>query len=462
MTVISMLLAVNQSTSPLKFAVRDLAPSVIILQGDVALKPNNTFKFVARLNGGLSVKVIWSIREPAAGGSISAEGIYSAPSTPGVYHVVATSADLAISDEVTVTVADAIEWQDITPPISLDFNDPPNNYGTQIILSSPSEPTTLYVGTNYQGVWKSFNSGKTWFKANVGLPSDPANIYFDWDGGRAGKGEGCASIEHRNWAMAIDPTDANVVYTSDGFGCAQGLWNTTNGGATWQQMFSPAIISQTTNDIGSIHIDPSNHLHILVASHGPWSHTPNAVGVWESRDGGKTWTIHPLPQAAGTTSHYAAFLDSETWIVATQDAGIWRSADSGKTWNKVSSFNKSHGGSGLYRSRNGVLYLGGNNRLLRSTDFGLTWSDAGAPNNQDGYTGIVGDGTYIYTASSNTGKSTIGPVQYYYASESDGTNWKPYNSQSFSDGPLSMVFDAQNRVVFSSNWNAGVWKLTGR
>ncbi|MGO4684086.1 WD40/YVTN/BNR-like repeat-containing protein [Hyphomicrobium sp. 2TAF46] len=504
MTVSAALLVSVQSSSPLKFSIHDWShsrsaqiaasdspptstpgptinpmpaavpapsvdplasqqkPPIVILQGDIALKPNKSFKFVASVDGDSGDDVIWSVRESAAGGSISAEGIYSAPSTPGVYHVAATSAARAKSDEVTVTVTDAIPWQKITPPISLDFNNPPNNYGTQIVLSSPSQPTTLYVGTNYQGVWKSFNSGKTWFKANVGLPTNPNAIYFDADGRSAGKGDGCESIEHRNWAMAIDPTDANVVYTSDGFGCAQGLWKTTNGGATWQQMFSPAIIKQSTNDIGSIHIDPSDHLHVLVGSHSAWARTPRAAGVWESRDGGKTWNLHPLPEAVGPSYHHALFLDSKTWIVHTQDTGIWRSADSGVSWNKVSSFTKCHGGSGLYRSRNGVVYLGGNNRLLRSEDFGLTWSDAGAPFTQDGYMGVVGDGTYIYTASANTGTSTTGPVKYYYSIETDGTSWKPYNSQTFSDGPMSMTFDRQNGVVFSSNWGAGVWKLTGR
>jgi hypothetical protein len=434
-------------------------PGVIILQGDIALRPNKSFKFAAAVWGTSNGEVTWSVQETTDGGSISASGVYTAPSASGVYHVVAASDALAKNDVVTVTVIDRIPWQNITPPISLDFNNPPSNYGTQIILSSPSQPTTLYVGTNYQGVWKSFDSGKTWFKANVGLSSGPGSIYFNNDGSPAGKGEGCAGIEARNWAMAIDPTDPNVVYTAAGYGCLQGLWKSTNGGATWRQMFSQALIKQSTNDIGSIEINPADHLHILVGTHSAWTGTPGAAGVWESRDGGKAWTLHPLPQAAGSTNHFAAFLDARTWIVITQESGIWRSADAGATWNKVSAFTKPHGGSSLYRTKSGMFYLGGNNRILRSGDFGATWEDAGAPFNQDGYMGLVGDGTFIYSATANTGTSTVGPVRYYYAPESDGTNWKPYNSQTFSDGPMSMTFDAQDGVVFSSNWNAGVWKL---
>jgi hypothetical protein len=434
------------------------APGVIILQGDIALRPNKSFRFTAGVWGASANEVTWSVQETTSGGSISPSGIYTAPSAAGIYHVVVTNAALAKSDMVAVTVTNEIPWQEITPPISLGDN-PPNNYSTLIILSSPSQPTTLYVGTNYQGVWKSNNSGKTWFKANVGLSSGPRSIYFNYDGSPAGRGEGCAGIEAFNWAMAIDPSDANVVYTAAGYGCAQGLWKSTNGGVTWRQMFSQAVTKQSTNDIGSIEINPADPLHILVGTHSAWTGTPGAAGVWESRDGGTNWALHPLPKAAGSSNHYAAFLDAKTWIVITQDSGIWRTADSGATWNRVSAFTKAHGGSSLYRAKNGLLYLGGDNRVLRSGDFGATWSDAGAPINRDGYMSLVGDGTFIYTASANTGTSTVGPVRYYYTPESDGTNWKPYDSQTFIDGPMSMTFDAQNSVVFSSNWNAGVWKL---
>jgi hypothetical protein len=67
--------------------------------------------------------------------------------------------------------------------------------------------------------------------------------------------------------------------------------------------------------------------------------------------------------------------------------------------------------------------------------------------------GLVGDGTF------SARKSTLGQEQYYYTPESDDRTWTLYNSQTFSDGPMSMTFDAQNSVVLSSNWNGGVWKL---
>ena len=359
-----------------------------------------------------------------------------------------------MSDTTKVTVADDVPpWVQITPPsITPDIS-------TMIIALSPSRPTTLYLGTGSRGVWKSINSGRTWFKANGSRPSQRGSVYFTNDGTPAGNGEGCASIEHLNWALAVDPANADIVYVADGYGCAQGVWKSVDGGATWRQMFSDAVMRQSTNDIGSITIDPKDSLHVLVASHSSWKGASGGAGVWESKDGGETWMLHRLPRDAGATNHVAEFIDSTTWIVATQDRGIWRTSDSGANWVKVSDYGKPHGGSAMYRAKDGVLYLGADQRLLRSTDDGLTWHDAGAPVNQDGYMGIVGDGRLMCTATANTGRSTTGPVHYYCSPETSGTVWTPYNTQTFANGPMSMIFDAKNGVIYSSNWLAGVWKL---
>ena len=309
-------------------------PGVFIAQGDIFLNPGKSFRFTALVFGAADSGVTWALQEAGVGGAIAStdasSAIYTAPTTSGTYHVAARSAALNKVDSVTVTVAvGAPPWQNISPPISLDFNKPPNNFGTLQVLSSPSQPTTLYVGTNYQGIWKSINGGKSWFKANVGIPANPRWIYFYNNGRPAGDGSsGCASLDDgRNWAMAIDPTDAGVVYAADGYGCAQGIWKTNNGGATWRQMFSPDVLRQTTNDIGSMVIDPNDHLHLLVASHSGWKSNPGGAGVWETKDGAQTWTLHPLPLAAGPANHAILLIDSATWILATQSNGLFRTAD---------------------------------------------------------------------------------------------------------------------------------------
>jgi hypothetical protein len=64
--------------------------------------------FTATVSGTSNTGVTWSIQEGGAGGTIDAGGKYTAPSTPGTYHVVATSmADPTKSVMITVTVSAA-------------------------------------------------------------------------------------------------------------------------------------------------------------------------------------------------------------------------------------------------------------------------------------------------------------------------------------------------------------------
>jgi hypothetical protein len=61
--------------------------------------------FQATVSGTTNQGVTWSVLEGSAGGTISAAGVYTAPATPGSYHVVATSqADVSKSSAVPVVV----------------------------------------------------------------------------------------------------------------------------------------------------------------------------------------------------------------------------------------------------------------------------------------------------------------------------------------------------------------------
>jgi hypothetical protein len=62
-------------------------------------------QFNPTLLGGCGSAVSWSVQEGAAGGFVSSTGLYSAPATPGTFHVVVTSAeDSTKSATATVTV----------------------------------------------------------------------------------------------------------------------------------------------------------------------------------------------------------------------------------------------------------------------------------------------------------------------------------------------------------------------
>jgi len=61
--------------------------------------------FTATIVGSANTGVTWSVQEGSAGGSITPAGVYTAPLSPGIYHVIATSqADPTRKDTATITV----------------------------------------------------------------------------------------------------------------------------------------------------------------------------------------------------------------------------------------------------------------------------------------------------------------------------------------------------------------------
>ncbi len=79
--------------------------SLVVSPPAATLVVGGTRTFTATVTGTGNTSVNWTVREGATGGSVSSGGVYTAPSLPGTYHVVATSvADATSSGEATVTV----------------------------------------------------------------------------------------------------------------------------------------------------------------------------------------------------------------------------------------------------------------------------------------------------------------------------------------------------------------------
>src|SRR5262249_33116363 len=106
----------------------------------------------------------WQIQEGANGGPVNGSGLFPATTTPGTYHLKATSqADSTKSDTATITVMtlDPGVWVNVTPG-AIDLNQSSftnDNFGMQDILVDPVNPTDLYAFTCHQAVWKSTELG---------------------------------------------------------------------------------------------------------------------------------------------------------------------------------------------------------------------------------------------------------------------------------------------------------------
>jgi hypothetical protein len=340
-------------------------------------------------------------------------------------------------------------WGNISPTGLYRPDGSVPSYGCLDIHVLPCDPYTLYLTTDIEGMWKSTNGGATWASiGNFPTPTSPG-------------------------VMQIDPGNPRSMYYGGGVrGASLGFWISTDGGDTWAQ--PPSFVAQANNSVGGwtndvyvVQADPADFKHVLVTFHSPWEFGP-AAGVLESKDGGNTWIRHgpltalPLPDGGSTAlgaGHSIFFLgNSSTWLLGTQGHGFWRTTDSGSTWTQVSAVDMQHGGARPFYAKSGVLYVPALGTLLRSADNGLTFASVG-PQTPDGYYDVVGDGNLLYAQSGNTGGNSTGPKPYVTSMESDGVTWTPYNDQTFFDGPYRMAFDPIHRVVYSANWNSGVWAL---
>ncbi len=73
-------------------ACRNSGPvSVFISPGAATAKPDGVTQLHAAASQTLDAAVTWSVKEGDRGGTVSSTGLYTAPSSPGVYHVVASS-----------------------------------------------------------------------------------------------------------------------------------------------------------------------------------------------------------------------------------------------------------------------------------------------------------------------------------------------------------------------------------
>lgn len=197
------------------------------------------------------------------------------------------------------------------------------------VAGIPGDPRIYYVGAASGGVFKTTDGGLSWkpifeheATASIGaLALAPGNPNLVW----VGTGE--ANIRN-------DITDGAGVYLS------------TDAGRSWKRMGLA-----DAGQIGRIAVDPSDADHVLVAALGhAWA--PNAErGVFETRDGGKTWKkVLYVDDKSGAID--VAFqpgnpkvLLAATWQVQRHPwgledggagSGLWRSTDGGDTWTRLS------------------------------------------------------------------------------------------------------------------------------
>ncbi len=198
-----------------------------------------------------------------------------------------------------------------------------------------SQPDTFYFGSVGGGVWKTENSGRTWFPiSDEGIP--------------------IGSIG----AIAVAPSNANIVYVGTGetdirsqnsYGI--GMFKSTDAGKTWAHIGLDA-----TRQIGRVVIDPANPNRVFVAALGHIYDANPERGVFRSTDGGANWkkvlfkasdpdnvgAVDLAMDPKNSRVLYAALWGTRRppWSVYAPTnlpgGGLYKSIDGGDTWKQLS------------------------------------------------------------------------------------------------------------------------------
>jgi len=186
-----------------------------------------------------------------------------------------------------------------------------DNTGVNDIILDPRNPDRLYASA-YQrrrhdygyvsggpgsGMYKTSDGGKTWEKANTGLPAD--------DKGRIG--------------LAISPADPEYIYAIVEAGKDAGFYRSTNRAASWTKMSGHQTGGNYYNEVIADPIDP-NRVYTM------------GYAISVSDDGGKTFK--PIGEKSKHVDNHALWVNpaNTNHMINGCDGGIYVTRDGAQTW----------------------------------------------------------------------------------------------------------------------------------
>ncbi len=275
------------------------------------------------------------------------------------------------------------------------------------------------------------------------------------------------SVSGRVTALAVDPTNANIVYLGGAFG---GVWKTMDGGTNWM----PLTDGQPSIATGSIAIDPSScspgpctTIYVGTGEEDFAIDSYYGAGVLKSIDGGNTWTQLGQGPPPGTPfvgpfsggfsfspgggarigalavhpSNAQILLAGVQIFVTTgggATSGIYRSTDGGNNWTQV--LPGAAGNQVLFDATNGNIAYAAlgtirgdvDNGVYKSTDAGANWMrltglNAVASQARQGRIALAlatSNTSILYSSIADAGASSPSdPLLGIFRSMDGGTTW---------------------------------------
>ena len=315
---------------------------------------------------------------------------------------------------------------------------------TRAVAGVPGQPNVFYIGVCNGGVWKTTDFGRTWqpifddqptgsIGAVAVAPSDPNIVYVASGEGlqrpdlSVGDGIYRSADAGKTWThlglrdgqqipgLAIDPRDPNKILVAVaghpyGPNPQRGVFRSTDGGQTFQKVLPVSSASSPAggdlnDNVGAADVlfDPSDpnvaYATLWEARQGPWENgawNGTRGGLFKSTDGGATFQqlTGGLPQGV-IQSHIAISFSNPRILfasVATREGvKLYRTEDAGATWTVATTDPRPAGRIGggdlsepaIDPKNPQVIYMA-STVTWKSTDGGKTWTGfRGAPGGDD-------------------------------------------------------------------------------
>ena len=197
---------------------------------------------------------------------------------------------------------------------------------------SPTDPETVFFG-HHEGLLVSLNSGKDWQSTSLinadamalGVPASSSQTMYvaghnvfvkSSDGGKTWQSVPADLPGSDIHAFVVDPENADRVFA---YIVSFGLFSSDDGGINWE------FLSLTIpNSIMSLAVGKDNRT-LYAATMG--------AGLWQSQDGGRTWTpVQNTPTKGTIAVNYARAKDRLYLTTMEPAAGLYYSDDGGQTW----------------------------------------------------------------------------------------------------------------------------------
>ncbi|MFW5946878.1 MAG: VPS10 domain-containing protein [Gemmatimonadota bacterium] len=248
--------------------------------------------------------------------------------------------DLAINpedpSEYYVAVASGNVWKTENGGVTFEpIFDGEGSYSIGVVALDPNNPHVVWVGTGENNAQRSVAYGD--------------GVYKSEDGGKSWTHMGLEDSEHIG-KILIDPRDSDVVWVAAqgplwSSGGDRGLYKTTDGGETWTHVLD---ISEYTG-VTDIVMDPRDPDVVIAAAwqrmRKVWTLIAGGPesGLWKTTDGGETWEelTRGLPTSVDVGRYGLCLSPADPdYVYAVLEAqydagGFYRSTDRGASWRKV-------------------------------------------------------------------------------------------------------------------------------